>query len=108
MVRQKCVSEESEVRKLKKLTLIDDYQLQILFWLVHFPDFFCRILGFLVVSTFFHLRRVAQFKTRPGLTFGECFSQPLDMVKLPEKLQHLTLRYAEPLDARARDGPRMP
>ena len=44
----------------------------------------------------------------PGLTFGECFSQPLDMVKLPEKLQHLTLRYAEPLDARARDGPRMP
>jgi hypothetical protein len=40
------------------------------------------------------------------LTFGECFSQPVDMVKLPEKLQHLTLRYAEPLDARARDGPR--
>jgi hypothetical protein len=105
MVRQKCVSEESEVRKFKKLILIDDYQLQILFWLVHFPDFFCRILGFLVVSTFFHESLVALFG-RPGLTFGECFSQPLDMVKLPEKLQHLTLRYAEPLDARARDCPR--
>ena len=43
---------------------------------------------------------VVPSSSRPGLTFGECFTQPLDSVELPPKLHHLTLRYAEPWSPR--------
>ena len=31
-----------------------------------------------------------------GLTFGEGFTEALDSLALPERLRHLTLRYAAP------------